>query len=53
LGPYYLTFEVGHETHYIPFPRQELAACADPDNAEARFAIKKKLLDTFTALESA
>jgi hypothetical protein len=49
---YYLPFEVRQETHYITFTRQELTACSDPDNSEARFEIKKKILDEFTALES-
>jgi len=49
---YYLAFEIGQETQYIPFTRQELLECADPDNSEARFAVKKKMLDTFTSLES-
>jgi hypothetical protein len=48
----YLPFEVRHELHYIPFTSQELAECADPDNSKARFAIKKKILETFTSLES-
>lgn len=49
---YYLSFEVGHDIHYIPFTRDELDACANPDNSKARFAVKKKILDTFKALES-
>jgi hypothetical protein len=49
---YSLPFEVGQERHDIPFTRQELTECADPDHSEARFAIKQKILDTFTALES-
>jgi hypothetical protein len=49
---YALAFEVRHETHAIPFTAHELTACADPDASEARFATKKKILDTFTALES-
>jgi hypothetical protein len=51
-GTYYLLFEVGHDTHYIPFTRDELDACANPDNSQARFTVKKKILDTFKALES-
>jgi hypothetical protein len=49
---YYLPFEVGHDMHYIPFTRDELDACANPDNSRARFAVKKKILDTFKSLES-
>ena len=49
---YALAFEVGHDTHDIPFTAHELTAGADPDNSAARFAIKKKILATFTALES-
>jgi hypothetical protein len=49
---YALAFVVRHETQAIPFTAHELTACADPDNSEARFATKKKILDTFTALES-
>jgi hypothetical protein len=51
-GAYSLAFAVGQETHAIPFTAHELTACADPDASEARFATKKKILDTFTALES-
>jgi hypothetical protein len=47
-----LTFEVGPETYDIPFTEHELTAGADPDNSAARLAIKKKILETFTALES-
>lgn len=47
-----LAFEVGSETYDIPFMEHELTAGADPDNSEARLAIKKKILETFTALES-
>ena len=48
---YYLPFEVGQDMHYIPFARHELEACANPDNSEARFAVKKKILATFASLE--
>ena len=50
---YSLAFAVGQDTHAIPFTEHELTAGAAPDNSEARFAIKKKLLlETFTALEN-
>jgi hypothetical protein len=47
-----LAFEVGPETYDIPFTEHELTAGVDPDNSAARLAIKKKILETFTALES-
>jgi hypothetical protein len=47
-----LALAVGPETYTIPFTEHELRAGADPDNSEARFAIKKTILETFTALES-
>jgi hypothetical protein len=49
---YYLMFAVGQDLHYIPFTRQELDACSNPDNSEARFAVKKKILGIFESLES-
>ena len=49
---YYLPFEVGPDMHYISFTQHELEACANPDNSEARFAVKKKILATFESLES-
>jgi hypothetical protein len=49
---YYLPFEVRQAMHHIPFTRDELDACADPDNSKARFAVKKKILATFQSLES-
>jgi hypothetical protein len=49
---HHLAFEVGQEMHDIPFTEQELTLCADPDNSAARFATKKKILETFTALDS-
>ena len=49
---YYLPFAVGPDMQYIPFTRDELDACADPDNSKARFAVKKKILDAFKSLES-
>jgi hypothetical protein len=49
---YYLPFEVGPDMQYIPFTRDELDACANPDNSRARFAVKKKILDVFKSLES-
>ena len=52
LSTYHLAFEIGQETHTISFTEHELTAGADPDNSAARFAIKKKILETFTALES-
>jgi hypothetical protein len=52
LSTHRLAFEVGQEPHAISFTEPELTAGADPDNSEARFAIKKKILETFTALES-
>jgi hypothetical protein len=52
LVTYYLPFEVGHDMHYIPFTRDELDACANPDNSQARFAVKKKILQVFKSLAS-
>jgi hypothetical protein len=49
---YYLPFEVGSDTQYIPFTGDELEACADPDNSQARFAVKKKILNAFKSLEN-
>ena len=49
---YYLPFEVGHDMHYIPFTRDELDGCANPDNSQARLAVKKKILQAFKSLES-
>jgi hypothetical protein len=50
---YYLPFEVEHNVHYIPFTQHELDECSNPDNSQARFAAKKKILETFKSLESA
>ena len=52
LSSHALAFAVGSATHCLPFTEQELTAGADPDNSAARLAIKKKILTTFTALES-
>jgi hypothetical protein len=52
-GTYYLPFEVWHDMQYISFTQEELDACADPDNSRVRFAVKKHILETFKALESA
>jgi hypothetical protein len=49
---YYLAFKVGQDMHYIAFTRSELAECWHPDHSAPRLEVKKRILDTFKALES-